>query len=186
MELEGLEKEVSRSRYLVYAILLAVPAVYALWFFANEKVLSTSSSDWGTFGDFIGGILNPIMALFAFYWLTRSILIQKKELEESQNALRDSSKSQAEQAKSSLALLHLQKLQIELEAINSTISTERAYINALLAQAATHGTQYTVVTKEGNNQRLDEFLPELNDEIDKLKSDQRRLLNEISALASKT
>lgn len=171
---------------MVYATLLAVPAVYAVWFFANEKVLSTSSSDWGTFGDYIGGILNPIMALFAFYWLTRSILIQKKELEESQNALRDSSKSQAEQAKSSLALLHLQRLQIELEAINSTISTERAYINALLAQAATHGTKYTVVTKEGNNKKLDEFLPDLNAEIERLKSDQIRLLKEINDLARKT
>ena len=49
------------------------------WFWGfNKQALSTDSSVWGAFGDFVGGILNPVIAYLAFYWLTRSVIIQKK------------------------------------------------------------------------------------------------------------
>lgn len=41
---------------------------------------ATDADKWGTFGDFVGGLLNPIVAFAAFFWLTESVKLQKLEL----------------------------------------------------------------------------------------------------------
>ena len=52
------------QRRLLWAIGIAmvlVPLAYIIRFFCHP--ISSNSGDWGTFGDFIGGILNPIIGL---------------------------------------------------------------------------------------------------------------------------
>lgn len=49
--------------------------------------LSTSNADWGTFGDYIGGTLNPVIAGFAFYWIIQSYRLQKDELSDTRQLL---------------------------------------------------------------------------------------------------
>ncbi|WP_285374235.1 hypothetical protein [Pseudomonas sp. lyk4-TYG-107] len=44
--------------------------------------LSGDKADWGAFGDFFGGVLNPLFALFAFFALLHSIRIQMKQIEQ--------------------------------------------------------------------------------------------------------
>lgn len=44
------------------------------------QIPSENSDKWGTFGDFVGGLLNPIVAFAAFFWLTESVKLQKLEL----------------------------------------------------------------------------------------------------------
>ena len=84
---------------MAFSLIALIPTVYLVWFyFINNLPLSTDSSIWGTFGDFIGGILNPLIALLAFYWLTQSVLIQKTELSETQKVLKETEKAQKEQA----------------------------------------------------------------------------------------
>ncbi len=51
---------------------------------------------WGAFGDFFGGILNPIVAFGAFYWLTQSVKLQKQELSETRLELKRTANAQAE------------------------------------------------------------------------------------------
>lgn len=90
---------INRAKNLAYALICIIPCVYFVWFFCiNKQSLSIDSSSWGTFGDFLGGTLNPIIAMFAFYWLTQSVLIQKTELSETQNILKETEKAQKEQA----------------------------------------------------------------------------------------
>jgi uncharacterized protein with PQ loop repeat len=43
--------------------------------------LSNSKTDWGTFGDFIGGTLNPILSFLSLIALLTTIVLQSKELE---------------------------------------------------------------------------------------------------------
>lgn len=64
---------------------------YWLWFGVhNEVPLSKEDpAPWGSFGDFIGGILNPFVALCALYWFTRSVEIQRQELAATQKELAD-------------------------------------------------------------------------------------------------
>jgi hypothetical protein len=75
------------------ACLVALPIAYYLWWHVQAK-LPTNVTDpgaWGSFGDFVGGLLNPIVAFLALFWLTRSIQIQRTELRETRLALDEQS-----------------------------------------------------------------------------------------------
>lgn len=63
------------------------------------KNISGNPAEWGTFGDYIGGILNPIIAGFALYLIAKSYELQKKELEETRKLLEVSTKAQEKQVK---------------------------------------------------------------------------------------
>ncbi len=134
-------------------------------------------------GDFIGGFLNPIIAFSAFYWLATSVLLQKTELADTRKSLEASQKAQEEQAKTFLTSTKLQYINIQLEATNSQILAERAYINQLIQQAQVHGVQYTVVTKFGLDEKLAKILPELNKELELLSSKRTQLMKQAEEIA---
>ena len=99
MKHDNLESSINKSRWFVAILFGAVIGSYLIWFYVfQQEPLSKNSGDWGTFGDFVGGILNPLVAFSAFYWLTVSVLIQKKELSKTTEALIETSKAQKEQA----------------------------------------------------------------------------------------
>lgn len=43
--------------------------------------ISANQGDWGTFGDFIGGVLNPIYGFLAFAGVVYTVLLQKDQIE---------------------------------------------------------------------------------------------------------
>lgn len=49
--------------------------------------LSDEHGNWGTFGDFVGGVLNPTIAALALFWLINSVKLQIEELKKTNNAL---------------------------------------------------------------------------------------------------
>ncbi len=55
---------------------------------------TTDRSHWGTFGDFFGGLMNPIVAFAAFYWLTQSVKLQKQELADTRRELKNAADAQ--------------------------------------------------------------------------------------------
>lgn len=98
-ELKKLNRSVNLSLVSATTVFVILVGVYSWWFwFINDMTFSTDSSLWGTFGDFVGGILNPIIAFLAFYWLTRSVIIQKTELAATQQVLAETEKSTKDQA----------------------------------------------------------------------------------------
>jgi len=98
-ELKQLNRSVNLSLVFATVVFSILVGVYTYWFwFINDMTFSTDSSLWGTFGDFVGGILNPIIAFLAFYWLTRSVIIQKTELAATQKVLAETEKATKEQA----------------------------------------------------------------------------------------
>lgn len=58
----------------------------------------------GQIGDFVGGLLNPVIALLAFVWLRRGVLAQQQELAETRRPL---------------------ALQVEISAITTLIEIEK-------------------------------------------------------------
>jgi len=96
--------------YIVVALIIIVPLSYGMWFRLHLNApISDASDNWGTFGDFVGVLLNPTVAFFAFYWLIKSVRIQKEELFETRKALEDSAESQ--------------QLQVKLAALNTLIAS---------------------------------------------------------------
>lgn len=64
------------SAFVIYGVVLAV---YFINFYGE---LSSANGDWGTFGDFIGGTLNPLFSLFGFIALLFTIGQQQRTLKE--------------------------------------------------------------------------------------------------------
>ncbi|MGR5239300.1 hypothetical protein ACPV36_00175 [Photobacterium damselae] len=69
---------------------------------------SKHPEDWGTIGDYLGGILNPIISAAALFYLIKAYLSQKKELEETKSALEETSKNNQKIAENQSALVQIQ------------------------------------------------------------------------------
>ena len=78
------------------ALCVAVSLV-AYWLRLHELGLSNSSSDWGSFGDFIGGFAGTIVSLITLIALACTLHLQAVELADTSDALRDQAKSMNEQ-----------------------------------------------------------------------------------------
>ena len=89
------------------------------FYFANfHNGLSEKNKVWGTFGDYFGGILNPVIAAFAFYLIAKTYELQKTELEATRSLLKESTDAQKNQIKLAAltALLNFNLMKIrELE-----------------------------------------------------------------------
>lgn len=75
-------------------------------------------------GDFIGGILNPVIALIALLWLVKGVRIQQRELQETKLALQASERHQSAQVRIS-AITAL------IASINDEYNKLRAYRKSL-------------------------------------------------------
>lgn len=71
------------------AVVTAAIFVIALfvWNFRGKSI-SELPSDWGTFGDYVGGILNPIVGMATVLLVIISIIIQRRELRASLNEMK--------------------------------------------------------------------------------------------------
>lgn len=83
-------------------IFLAAFLFYWMHFGANQ--LSQNPSDWGLFGDFIGGVTNPLLSLFALLSLLLTLNVQSKQL----IVAREQLDHQQQSAREQLAQLRLQ------------------------------------------------------------------------------
>jgi large-conductance mechanosensitive channel len=92
------EKEVN-TKQVVLIIFLIVLVVVGTYFFKFHFQLSDNNEVWGTFGDYVGGILNPIIAAFAFYLIAKSYELQRRELGETSKLLKVSTDAQEMQIK---------------------------------------------------------------------------------------
>lgn len=87
-DLKKIENQIKLSIGLALILIFGVLIAY----FTNfHGTLHTDQDKWGTFGDFVGGTLNPVLATLAFYWLTSSIRLQIKELRDTRAVLQETS-----------------------------------------------------------------------------------------------
>ena len=85
--LTTLEKNKTKILNIVAVLTIAVLAVYAIWFNLNGASLSTDPAHWAEFGDYVGGILNPIFGFVTVVMLLHTLLQQQKSLLLSQREL---------------------------------------------------------------------------------------------------
>lgn len=183
MNLEKLESQVKQSRWFIVFAAITPAIIYMLWFVVkNDQHLSTDAGVWGTFGDFVGGLINPLIAYFAFYWLTQSVLIQKTELSETKDALVAAQKAQQKQANTALKAATLQSLSIRLSAINQEISFEQDILKFVISEAQRQGTQYSVMLPNGEQKLPNKAIPEIHARLDKLKTKQTNLMQAVEQL----
>lgn len=76
---------ISAMPWLAAGAFVVLSSAYWLRFSTNGA--STDPETWGQFGDYVGGVLNPLVATLALIAIVISIRIQKIELEETRAAL---------------------------------------------------------------------------------------------------
>ncbi len=78
---------------IFFIALISILLAFIAYFNKFGK-LSDESSDWGTFGDFIGGLLNPLLSFFGLIALLLTIILQGGELKLTRKELKRSADSQ--------------------------------------------------------------------------------------------
>lgn len=96
---------------LVVLAALSIVGVLISYFSHFNGEFSKSSADWGTFGDFVGGSLNPLLAFLSFVALLITLVMQSQQLELSRkelSATREELRRAAEAQHESRKVLELQ------------------------------------------------------------------------------
>lgn len=78
---------------ILFAIII-LTVIYSIQFgggFSNRQDI------WGVFGDFFGGILNPLIALFALIWIIYGVRFQQEEFEKTRQHYNQISEKQQDQ-----------------------------------------------------------------------------------------
>jgi len=112
----------------LYFVRFGLPFLYGVWNSNDPKKFFLSNLSgpdaWGTFGDFLGGVLNPAVGIVTVYLVLMNVRLQKKELG---YALRE--------MKNSNAALEKQNIAIEQQGIQNTffqwMTTYRETISGL-------------------------------------------------------
>jgi hypothetical protein len=81
----GVEGDKNGSQGLFYLFVAALSVTITI--FIAALVIEISGSDLGTFGDFVGGTLNPILTFLTFMGLLITIVLQQTELQETRAEL---------------------------------------------------------------------------------------------------
>ncbi|EET5408709.1 TPA: hypothetical protein ACHLIF_005425, partial [Escherichia coli] len=63
-----------------YVAFLVISVTWLIYFFNFDPLngFPIDKSEWGTFGDFVGGVTNPILTFFTMIMLIKSINLQKE------------------------------------------------------------------------------------------------------------
>lgn len=143
-------QSVSNFRRYVGILVLLVFGIYLGWFyFKLGNTLSFETDAWGQFGDFVGGLLNPVIAYAAFHWVTQSVLIQGKELAESRQALHATAKAQVKLAEYALTSLKISAINTIIQGATSNIEFARREAEFVTTQYSKLGVMYQALGLDG-------------------------------------
>lgn len=114
------------------------------WKGGNWGVLSASPGDWGTFGDYVGGLLNPYFSFLAFGGVLITIILQARQLglasEQSENIRHQSSLEEMQRVQSSVSQRIDEALGVSFEPMASdtpSVGVSRS-IHITIALLGTH------------------------------------------------
>lgn len=172
--------EVFAAAYWVGAFALVVVFAYFHKFkYMLDLPLSDSQENWGQFGDYVGGVLNPVCAYMAFIWLVRSYALQKTELAETRGALERTEVAQQRQAEVAFASARIEAASIRLNILTSELNLERQEMTD-----AKHELQGGVISAQyrGEPMRPQEKMDAVRTEIKRIRNQQRRILDDIAGI----
>jgi uncharacterized membrane protein len=102
--------------WMIAGVFLLIARIFGRYFTYFKGDLSNAHGDWGTFGDYIGGTLNPILSFLSLIALLATIVLQSKELKLSRKELKRSASAQED----TKAILRKQSETLERQQFEST------------------------------------------------------------------
>ena len=152
--------DIALWRWLIPAVGTCVIIAY-FWFFHSLPPASNPDK-WGTFGDYFGGLMNPVVAFAAFYWLTQSVKLQKAELKETRDELRKAAEAQNALVANGLVQVQLAALTALANSASEEMSIAASARSAYMTgRSATSGTQ-TMMYQFANQSILDRANEDMN------------------------
>jgi hypothetical protein len=85
--------------WMIFVVFLFIAGIFGRYLTHFNGDLSLDHAKWGTFGDYIGGTLNPILSFISLIALLTTIILQSKELELTRDELKRSASAQEETKK---------------------------------------------------------------------------------------
>ncbi len=134
------------NKYPLRVVFCIMLIVFGFYFINFHNDFSDANTDWGTFGDYVGGILNPIIAAFAFYLIAKTYALQKTELEATRSLLEISTDAQ--------------KNQIKLAALTALLNSNLTRIGVLESEKASLLKDEVVPRLKINDNRETDGTPE--------------------------
>lgn len=164
-QMDGIEGSIAlwKQSLTVVALILMATAAGFFWIYlpaTGQKPETSPIGNWGAFGDFVGGLMNPLVAFAAFYWLTQSVKIQKQELAEVKMAAQDSAKSQEKMAQASQDSMRLQACTIVIDVHRQSIGSLIEELEKQKLKLAKVG--FTGRERHNTNVRIKEFEDAIN------------------------
>lgn len=189
-EIENLQRKVRQSIFYAAGLVLVVISVFMIkvWLLSDNQ-LSSNAEKWGQFGDYVGGILNPLMAFLAFYWLTQSVLIQKQELMDTKKALQESTQAQLKQeihAGKTARISAYNSLLVSLNTEITILSNDAAYLRELLPRAGNVPTYDLNGSYQDNADGINIPLQKILEEINLKKTEKEKVFEQIKMLLEKS
>lgn len=182
-DVDDIQRDIDIWKGRLTLVAIGLFALYAMAFFTlKDFPRSLDAEKWGQFGDFIGGLMNPLVAFAAFYWLTRSVKLQKQELAATRAELRVANAAQKELVNDGKKSIRL----AALTALTSAIDSELKMLNErilLLDDRLVEGSANLYGTTRAYERNLEErngFVKraiDLEDERQALADEIRLLLN---------
>lgn len=135
---------------LVAVAVLATVSAVLTYLYVFGTTLSKYHEHWAQFGDYLGGLLNPIFAMLAFLALLQSIMLQAREFRASSEVL----SRQADSAAKQLSLLRNSRIREDLIHVVKDIDDRIG--NLLSTNVSEPGThpQVTIAHMASEGQRL--------------------------------
>lgn len=132
---------------LFVLLVILIPSIVFYFNLGENKPLSTDINNWGIYGDFNGGLLNPILTFITFITLLINLHIQIKENNENKKA----------SLKNKFESIFFHQLNLLKELVNSFQVSKTEY-------SLTNGKEYTFIMS--GREHLRELIDnELNDII---------------------
>lgn len=170
---EALNKRILRWRQWLTGFGALLILSYVIYFGVLLGQNPAKDADkWGQFGDFFGGMLNPLVAFAAFYWLTQSVKIQKTELELARKAAEESSLALKQQVLVSRESVNIAAATALLNTHQQEIEGRQQQINTV--KATLESGQYMAPTQRVLQETL---LKVLTDQRDLLIAEREKYKN---------
>lgn len=171
-----------------FVTLLAILAVAtaciagAYWLRFDQQLNLPAAVDpaaWGSFGDYVGGLLNPLISLFAFYWLGTSVRLQGIQIDDAATSMAEAARHQEQQASMTLRGHELATLNLELSAIQSEIAYNQGLLMMWLEQFNSQVGSTIVVVPGGKELPIFTAISGTSYTLEKLRRQQRTLIDQV-------
>ncbi|WAC62000.1 hypothetical protein OVA13_11355 [Pseudoxanthomonas sp. SL93] len=164
------DKEEGKKRntdWLATVAVLVVTLVAVLYYtFTFGPDVSDNKTDWGTFGDYIGGIMNPFIGFITVLLVLRTLEITKEESETTRKEMKEQNRLLKQELDETQKSAKLQEIERCMEAIVSEIKELLGgtlpggfYIgvedSGALRRTHTRESKSVVVDEEGTLELLD-------------------------------